>query len=106
MRPLEVYAKGLERDRPSVLGPYAILLDTNICCFHTSPSLTEPLVTYDDDHSYRRAVHSVIQVLSHGPVIEVWVHHPGDGGTRLSRVNRPWNTSSTTCLAEASWAAI
>jgi len=72
-----------------VLGPYAILLDTNICCFHTSPSLTEPLVTYDDDHSYRRAVHSVIQVQSHGAPIEVWVHHaescPGRGYSAFAR---------------------
>ena len=58
-----------------VLGPYAIVLDKNVCCFEVSPTLTDPLVTYDDDHSYRRAVHSVIQVLSHGAPIEVWVHH-------------------------------
>ena len=34
------------------------------------------MVTYPGtDHTYRRAVHSVIQVLLHGPLIEVWVHH-------------------------------
>ena len=27
------------------------------------------------DHTYRRAVHSVIQVLDHGPFIDVWVQH-------------------------------
>ena len=51
-----------------VLGPYAIVLDKSVCCFETSPRLTGPLVTYPGtDHTYRRAVHSVIQVLSHGP---------------------------------------
>ena len=29
----------------------------------------------DTDHNYRRAVHSVIQVLPLGPLIDVWVHH-------------------------------
>ena len=51
-----------------VLGPYAIVLDKSVCCFETSPRLRGPLVTYPGtDHTYRRAVHSVIQVLSHGP---------------------------------------
>ena len=73
-----------------MLGPYAIVLDKNVCCFETSPRLTGPLVTYPGtDHTYRRAVHSVIQVLSHGPLIEVWVHHAqscsGRGYTPLAR---------------------
>ncbi len=59
-----------------VLGPYAMALDKTICCFETYPTLTGALVTSPGaDHSYRRAVHSVIQVLPHGPLIEVWVHH-------------------------------
>ena len=93
-----------------VLGPYAIVLDKSVCCFEASPTLTGALVTYPGtDHTYRRAVHSVIQVLPHGPLIEVWVHHapsPRHEGTRVSRVNRSWSTSSTTCPAKASWAAI
>ena len=59
-----------------VLGPYAIVLDKSVCCFEASPRLTGALVTYSGtDHTYRRAVHSEIQVLPHGPLIEVWVHH-------------------------------
>ena len=59
-----------------VLGPYAIVLDKSVCCFEASPRLTGALVTYPGtDHTYRRAVHSVIQVLPHGPLIDVWVHH-------------------------------
>ena len=59
-----------------VLGPYAIVLDKSVCCFKASPQLTDPLVTYAGaNHTYRRAVHSVIQVLPYGPLIDVWVHH-------------------------------
>ena len=59
-----------------VLGPYVIVLDTSICCFHSLPRLTDPLFTQPDtDHTHRRAVHSVIQVRSHGALIDVWVHH-------------------------------
>ena len=59
-----------------VLGPYAIVLDKSVCCFETHPTLTDPLVVCPDtDHTYRRAVHSVIEVLPDGPLIEVWVHH-------------------------------
>ena len=59
-----------------VLGPYALVLDRSVCCFETSPTLTGPLVACPGtDHTYRRAVHSVIEVLPHGPLIEVWVHH-------------------------------
>ena len=58
-----------------VLGPYAIVLNNNICRFQTSPQLTNPLVTEEGtDHTYRRAARSVIQVLPCGPIIEVWVH--------------------------------
>ena len=57
-----------------VLGPYAIVLNKSVCCFRSSPTLKGPLVT-GTDHTYRRAVHSVIEVLPHGPLIEVWVHH-------------------------------
>ena len=59
-----------------VLGPYAIVLDKSVCCFETYPTLTDPLVACPDiDHTYRRAVHSVVKVLPDGPLIEVWVHH-------------------------------
>ena len=59
-----------------VLGPYAIMLNKHVCCFETSPTLTRPLVSCPGaNHTYRRAVHSVIEVLPHGPLIEVWVHH-------------------------------
>ena len=59
-----------------VLGPYAIVLDSNVCRFKAFPQLTDPLVTVlDTNHTYRRAVRSVIQVLPYGPVIDVWVHH-------------------------------
>ena len=73
-----------------VLGPYAIVLDKSVCCFETSPRLTDPLVTQPGtDHTYRRAVHSVIQVQSHGAPIEVWVHHaescPGRGYSAFAR---------------------
>jgi hypothetical protein len=73
-----------------VLGPYAIVLNKSVCCFEGSPKLTGALVTYPGtDHTYRRAVHSVIQVLPHGPLIEVWVHHApsskGRGYTPLAR---------------------
>ena len=59
-----------------VLGPYAIVLDKSVCCFETYPTLKDPLVACPDiDHTYRRAVHSVVKVLPDGPLIEVWVHH-------------------------------
>ena len=59
-----------------VLGPYVVVLDTSICCFHSLPRLTDPLFTQPDtDHTHRRAVHSVIQVRSHHALIDVWVHH-------------------------------
>ena len=59
-----------------ILGPYAIVLDKNVCCFATGPTLTGPLLeSPNTDHTYRRAVHSVIKVLPDGPLIEVWVHH-------------------------------
>ena len=58
------------------MGPYAIVLNKSVCCFEGSPTLTSALATYPGTaHSYRRAVHSVIQVLPHGPLIDVWVHH-------------------------------
>ena len=60
----------------NVLGPYAIVLNKSVCCFESYPRLTGALVDYPGtDHTYRRAVHSVIQVLPHGPLIDVWVHH-------------------------------
>ena len=57
-----------------VLGPYAIILNKSVCCFRSSPTLKGPLVT-GTDHTYRRAVHSVIEVLPQSFLIEVWVHH-------------------------------
>ena len=66
-----------------VLGPYAIVLNKSVCCFEAPPRLTGALVTYPGtDHTYRRAVHSVIQVMSHGSLIEVWVHHAASSGGR------------------------
>ena len=62
-----------------VLGPYAIVLDTNVCCFQRNPTLTDALVT---GHNYRRAVNSVIQVLPNGPLIDVWVHCAESGRGR------------------------
>ena len=59
-----------------ILGPYAIVLNKNVCCFATGPTLTGPLLeSPNTDHAYRRAVHSEVKVLPNGPLIEVWVHH-------------------------------
>ena len=67
-----------------VLGPYAIVLDKSVCCFETYPTLTDPLVACPDiDHTYRRAVHSVVKVLPDGPLIEVWVHHAPSSKERV-----------------------
>ena len=67
-----------------VLGPYAIVLNNNSCRFQASPQLTDPLVTEEGtDHTYRRAVRSVIQVLPYGPVINVWVHHAPSSKARM-----------------------